>query len=148
MTNWCCILSSKSFKTVSGNNENQLRKGQRKKESVFSEWTHAADGAKLWRKKNQDNVSIHQHLYRWTGQAKCPADSCWTGLVLVRLKALNKGSLCAFSLLPLGAEQQQRLREKGVEDETEHMQRGWGRAPVVHWPTGHPRVAVCMCKHV
>lgn len=59
------------------------------------------------------------------GQAKCPTDTRWTGLS--KLKALDKGSLCVFFLLPLGAEQQQRLEEKGVEDDTEHMQQqGWG----------------------
>ena len=64
--------------------------------------------------KRQDNVSIHQHLYRWTGQAKCPADSCWTGLVEGKLRLTTKQPLC---LLLLGAG-----REKGVEDA--HMQPG------------------------
>lgn len=63
--------------------------------------------------------------------------------VEVKLEASqNKGSLCAFFLLPLGAEQQQRrLGEKGVEDETKHMQHGLR----VHRSSGHPRVAVCVC---
>lgn len=49
------------------------------------------------RNRNQDNVSIHKHLYRWTGQAKRPTDGRWTRLLVVKLKAYNKGSLCAFS---------------------------------------------------
>lgn len=53
--------------------------------------------------------------------------------------------LCLF-LLPLGAEQQQRLGEKGVEDDTEHMQQqGWGWGPLLHWPPTCGCVCVNMC---
>lgn len=111
----------------------------------FLQWTHAAENAKL-RKGNQDNVSIHQHLYRWTGQAKCPTDSRWTGLVVVKLKAHNKGSLCAFSCCrwELSSNSGWERREWRMKPST--CNKGWGWGPLVLWPPTCGCVYVNMCK--
>lgn len=64
--------------------------------------------------------------------------------MVVKLKARNKGSLCAFSLLPLGAEQQQRLGEKGVEDENRAHAARLGMRSARPLAT-HVWLCVCVC---
>lgn len=98
------------------------------------------------RKRNKDNVSIHQHLYRWTGQAKRPTDGRWTRLLVVKLKAHNKGSLCAFSC----CRWELSSNSSGERGEWRMKPSTCSKAgDEVHWSSGHPRVAVwCvnMCK--
>lgn len=113
---------------------------------VFFDNEHKQQRMQKRRKGNQDNVSIHQHLYRWTGQAECPTDSRWTGLVVVELKAHNKGSLCAFSgcRWELSGNSGWERREWRMKPCT--CNKGWGWGPLVLWPPTCGCVYVNMCK--